>query len=89
MVRVAELLGIQYREALFGFEEKAGRKFPTIGGIVVFDKDVDIITSALDEIETQTSVLAAQEKQREVLKKWRKIVNLVCTRNMLRERHGA
>lgn len=88
-VKIAEQFGFQYRKALFGFDEKVGMKFPVIGGIVVFEDDAEIINEALDEIEVIKTSIVAEEKQKEVIKRWRKVVSLILTRNMLRERHGA
>jgi hypothetical protein len=64
-------------------------KFPTIGGIVVFEEDAEIINEALNEMEAIKTGLVAEEKSIEVIKRWRKVVSLILTRNMLRERHGA
>ena len=88
-MKIAEQFGFQYREALFGFEEKVGMKFPIIGGIVVFEEDAEIINEAIDELEAIKNSLEVEEKQKQVIKRWRKLVSLILTRNMLRERHGA
>ena len=44
MKRIAKTLGIDFAEAVTGFEFKAGRSYPRLEGIVVADESVDILT---------------------------------------------
>jgi xeroderma pigmentosum group C-complementing protein len=89
VVKVAESFGVQYREALFGFEEKAGRKFPVIGGVVILESDSDIIFSAIAELDAQMESRSAAKKEADVLARWCRVVRLAITRCKLKDRHGA
>ena len=85
--KIASELGIQHRQALFGFEDKYGARFPVFGGIVVLKKDSDIIEAALDQLEHEDQQHRENLRVGKVMKNWRTLVGKVITRLSLRERY--
>ena len=49
-MKVAMEFGIQFKEALFGFEVKGGKAWPVFGGIVVFARVNFLLVSSLPSL---------------------------------------
>ena len=87
--KVAVSLGLQFRDAVFGFEEIGEKMQPVFGGIVVVIGDSDLVLSALAEVDDYAVADAALRKEKIILRRWEKVARLALTRQRLKERHGA
>ena len=87
--KIAVELGIQHRRALFGFEDRQETRCPVFGGIVVLQKDVDIVKAALDQVEHDDELRKESIRKAKVLRKWQALVSRILTRLSLKERYNA
>ncbi|KAF8312462.1 Rad4-domain-containing protein [Clavulina sp. PMI_390] len=87
--KIARQLGIDYAEAVTGFEFRQRRAFPIINGIVVPTEHAQTITEAYE-----ASAQAAQEKeqrkrQERVIKLWTKIIQGLRIRDRIEKQYGS
>ena len=87
--KIATELGIQYRRALFGFEDRQGIRCPVFGGIVVMEKDKDVVRAAVDQIEYDEELRRENIREGKILRRWQILVSKVLTRLSLKERYNA
>ena len=74
MARVAKKLGLDYAEAITGFEFKKQRAIPVVTGIVVADGNESLVLDAWRAEETLRLEKEATKKQKEVLARWKKFL---------------
>ncbi|KAG0003905.1 hypothetical protein BGZ79_010827 [Entomortierella chlamydospora] len=86
--KVARLLGVDYVEAVTGFEFQSRKSVPVIQGIIVPTEQAELVLDAYYEIEHQRDQVAHKKKRIEVLKRWRKLIKGVLIRARLAEEYG-
>ncbi|KAI5777775.1 hypothetical protein EDC01DRAFT_635446 [Geopyxis carbonaria] len=86
--KIAKKLGVDYAEAVIGFEFGAQRAVPVIHGIVVAEENEDMIRDAWREAERERR--KKEEKKREglALAMWRKFVMKARVLERLRAEYG-
>lgn len=86
--KIAKKLGIDYAEAVVGFEFRSRRCLPITQGIVVPEECADVLLEAFHEYSQHANKVANEKHQKEVLGRWRKLVLAVMVRNRLREEYA-
>ncbi len=87
--KLAQSFGIQYRNAVFGFENKNGRSYPNIGGIIVLSENAELLTEALEHIQIERDLKRNEEHEKLINSRWEKMVRCLIIREGLRIRYGA
>lgn len=85
---IARKLGIPYAPCMLGFEPHGGRGTPLIRGIVVHDHNVALIREASIEWESHVVEKERNERRKEVLKKWKRLVVGLLTKERLERDYG-
>jgi xeroderma pigmentosum group C-complementing protein len=85
---VAKKLGIPYAPCLLGFEGHGGNRTPTVRGIVVHECNADLLREAHTEYESQAIEDAYKQKQQEIYRRWRRLINGVVTADRLKREYG-
>ena len=85
---IARKLGIPYAPCMLGFERHGGRGTPSIRGIVVHDHNVGLIREAAIEWESHVVEKERNERRKEVLKKWKRLVVGLLTKERLEREYG-
>jgi len=80
---VSKKLGIPYAPCLIGFEGHGGNRTPTIRGIVVHEHNAEILMEAHTEYESQLVEQDHQEKQRNIYKRWKRLIVGMMTQDRL------
>lgn len=86
--KVAKSLGIQYAEAIIGFEFRKHRSMPKMSGIVVAAKHHDAL---LDAYWTSEHVAAEREQNKRVeraIKNWKRLLNSLRITERVRREYG-
>lgn len=87
--KVAKELGIDYAEAITGFEFRQRRAIPVISGIVVARDAAEVVEEAV-LARAHADFEKEQEKQRErVLKRWKKLIQGLRIRQRLQASYDA
>ncbi|KAF9360379.1 hypothetical protein BGX26_009625 [Mortierella sp. AD094] len=86
--KVARLLGVDYVEAVTGFEFQSRKSVPVIQGVIVPTEQAELVLDAYYEIEHQRDQEAHKKKRTEALKRWRKLIKGVLIRARLAEDYG-
>ncbi|KAI8380147.1 hypothetical protein BD560DRAFT_453258 [Blakeslea trispora] len=74
IAKVAKKLKIDYAEAVVDFEFMKMRAVPITDGIVVAEENKSIILEAWDEYEQEEANKAIAKQEKEVYKRWRKLI---------------
>jgi xeroderma pigmentosum group C-complementing protein len=85
---IARKLGVPYAPCMLGFERNGGRGTPLIRGIVVHDHNVTLIREASIEWESHVAEKERDERRKEVLKKWKRLVVGLLTKERLERDYG-
>lgn len=85
---IARKLGVPYAPCMLGFERHGGRGTPQIRGIVVHDHNVTLIREASVEWESHVAEKERNERRKEVLKKWKRLVVGLLTKERLERDYG-
>ncbi|KWU42458.1 Rad4-domain-containing protein [Rhodotorula sp. JG-1b] len=72
--KCAKELGIDYGEAIMGFEFRQRRALPVISGIVVAQEHEDTLRAAVATLEQSTYERELAKQQDRVLKRWKKLI---------------
>ncbi|KAF9103017.1 hypothetical protein BGX27_010777 [Mortierella sp. AM989] len=86
--KVARLLGVDYVEAVTGFEFQSRKSVPVVQGVIVPTEQAELVLDAYYEIEHQRNQEAHKKKRTEALKRWRKLIKGVLIRARLIEEYG-
>ncbi|KAG9320390.1 hypothetical protein KVV02_002563 [Mortierella alpina] len=86
--RVARQLGVDYVEAVTGFEFQSRRSVPVVQGIIVPTECAELVMDAYHEIAHHADQEALKRKKGEVLRRWRKLIRGVMMRSRLLEEYG-
>lgn len=89
IAKIAKKLGVDYGEAVTGFEFRQRRANPVISGIVVDASHKDAILDAYDEWQSQQAEKEHDKQLKEVYKQWQKVVQGLRIRERLKEYRGA
>ncbi|KAG0290146.1 hypothetical protein BGZ96_006364 [Linnemannia gamsii] len=88
IARVARQLGVDYVEAVTGFEFQSRRSVPVIQGIIVPTESAELVMDAYREVTHHADQEALKKKRVEVLRRWRKLIKGVVLRSRLMEEYG-
>lgn len=88
MSAVAKKLGIPYAPCMCGFEGHRGNQTPTVHGIVVHDHNVELLSEAYLEFQSQLVESEISTKTARVLKKWKRLVVGLLTKDRLDRAYG-
>ena len=78
---ICKKLGIDYKEAMTGFESGAhGMSYPVIDGVIVHDKDVDKVIQTSDRMEKERIAREIKRKQNEAKNTWKLLIKKVCVK---------
>lgn len=72
--KCAKTLGIDYTDAITGFEFRQRRANPIITGVVVAEESADLLLEAVANSEEAAEEKEYTKKQERVLKKWKKLI---------------
>jgi len=86
--KAAKAMNLPFAPALFGFERKGTVVIPKFGGIVVLDIHEEIIRDAAINIFDDQIEKFEVKKEKAILNRWERIVNLVISRQNLKEKYG-
>ncbi|KAG9068473.1 hypothetical protein KI688_010743 [Linnemannia hyalina] len=86
--RVARQLGVDFVEAVTGFEFQSRRSVPVIQGIIVPTESAELVMDAYREVTHHADQEAHKKKRTEVLRRWRKLIKGVVLRSRLMEEYG-
>ncbi|KAF9987768.1 hypothetical protein BGZ75_000127 [Mortierella antarctica] len=86
--RVARQLGVDYVEAVTGFEFHSRRSVPVVQGIIVPTDCAELVMDAYHEVAHHADQEALKRKKGEVLRRWRKLIRGVMMRSRLLEEYG-
>lgn len=84
----AKFLGIDYVNAIFGWESNNGHRVPKIGGILVLSRYQDSVIDVAETIFYEKQIQLEEKHELSVIRNWEKIVRKLLTRNELREKYG-
>ncbi|KAF9298752.1 hypothetical protein BGZ74_009235 [Mortierella antarctica] len=88
IARVARLLGVDYVEAVTGFEFQSRRSVPVIQGIIVPSECAELVMDGYREVSHHADQEARKKKKAEVLQRWRKLIKGAMVRARLLEEYG-
>ncbi|KAF9562218.1 hypothetical protein EC968_005376 [Mortierella alpina] len=88
IARVARQLGVDYVEAVTGFEFQSRRSVPVVEGIIVPTESAELVMDAYHEVAHHADQEALKRKRGEVLRRWRKLIRGVMMRSRLLEEYG-
>ena len=77
-----------YAPCLMGFEGQGGNRAPCIRGIVVHEHNVQLLQEAFSEFEHHTLEQQEEERQRRVLKRWKKLIHGILLKERLEKDYG-
>lgn len=84
IAKIARRLGVDFAEAVTGFEFKKRRAIPVIEGIVVAQENAEMVLDAFWEHEKDRVARADTKREEAVLKRWKKLLIGLRTRHRLR-----
>ena len=88
IAQVAKQLGVPYAPCLLGFEGHGGNRTPTIRGIVVHKRNVDLLQEAHLEFESQAVENEYKERQRAIYGRWKRLIVGMMTKERLERVYG-
>ncbi|KAF9970639.1 hypothetical protein BGZ65_010986 [Modicella reniformis] len=86
--QVARMLGVDYVEAVTGFEFQSRRSVPVIEGIIVPTECAELVLDAYQEVMHQQHQETFKKKRAQVLKRWRQVIKGLLIRSRLMEEYG-
>ncbi|KAG9004889.1 hypothetical protein FRB94_001982 [Tulasnella sp. JGI-2019a] len=88
IAKVARKLGIDFAEAVIGFEFKQRRATPILDGIVVASENAEIVFQAYWETAQANEEKERQKKQDRVVKRWQKLIHGLRVRERLMKEYS-
>ena len=88
MLFVGRFIYSPYAPCLLGFEGHGGNRTPTIRGIVVHEHNAEVLLEAHVEMASQILEQTHEEQQSSILKKWKRILVGVLTKERLERDYG-
>ena len=77
-----------YAPCLLGFAGHGGNRTPTIRGIVVHEHNAELLLEAHVEMASQILEQTHEEQQSSILKKWKRLLVGVLTKERLERDYG-
>jgi hypothetical protein len=79
---ICKKLEIDFKEALTGFETGAnGMSYPVIEGVIVLNKDVDLVLKTHEKMEKEREMRAEKRRKHEAKSTWNTLIRKVCIRH--------
>lgn len=88
LASIAKKLGIPYSPCMLGYEGHGGSGTPTIRGIVVHDHNVALLREAHVEWESHAIEKEQEDRRKEILKRWKRLVVGILTKDRLDREYG-
>ncbi|TIA90439.1 hypothetical protein E3P99_01568 [Wallemia hederae] len=89
IAKIAKKLGVDYGEAVTGFEFRQRKANPVLTGIVVDATQKEAVVDAYEEWQSQQAEKELEKQTKEVYKQWQKLVQGLRIRERLKEYRGA
>ncbi|KAJ7575142.1 hypothetical protein C8J56DRAFT_1017213 [Mycena floridula] len=86
--KIAKKLGLDYAEAVTGFEFKKRRAFPIVEGVVVAQENEQLLLEAYIEAEQEAQEAAQAKREERALKRWTKLIHGLRVRQRLLEQYA-
>ena len=86
--RVCKELSISFVDAIVGFERGEAGPLPVVGGIVVLERDYEVITGAAGVIMEQNREHAVLKKSKLIIARWESLIKHALIRLELKARYG-
>ncbi|KIP08959.1 hypothetical protein PHLGIDRAFT_68410, partial [Phlebiopsis gigantea 11061_1 CR5-6] len=87
--KIARQLGVDYAEAVTGFEFKKRRAFPVITGVVVAAAHEQAVLEAYWAAEAEAETKRRTKRQEQVIRRWQRLVQGLRIRRRLQEQYAA
>lgn len=85
---LARKICIPYAPCMLGFEGRRGNRAPSIRGIVVHSHNVELLREAHIEWESHAVEAEVEARQKENLKRWKRLVVGIMTKDRLDKEYG-
>uniref|UniRef100_A0A0W0EXG9 Rad4-domain-containing protein n=1 Tax=Moniliophthora roreri TaxID=221103 RepID=A0A0W0EXG9_MONRR len=85
--KIARKLGIDFAEAVTGFEFRKRRATPVVSGVVVAEENEGVLLEAYYEAEKDASERAKRKREEKVLKLWTRLITGLRVRKRLVEQY--
>jgi xeroderma pigmentosum group C-complementing protein len=74
---VAKAFGVDYADAVVGFDFRRGQSFPRLDGIVVASEFSEMIQQHIQQEQTDAELDAAQRRHSAALSRWKRLFKAV------------
>ncbi|PPQ80442.1 hypothetical protein CVT25_001769 [Psilocybe cyanescens] len=89
VAKIARKLGLDYAEAVTGFEFKKRRAFPILEGVVVAAQNGETLLEAFWEAEREAEEKARIKREERVLKHWTRLIHGLRIRQRLQDQYAS
>ncbi|TPX35001.1 hypothetical protein SmJEL517_g02513 [Synchytrium microbalum] len=86
--KTAKKLGIDYANAVTGFEFKAGRSFPRVEGVIVAKESAAVLIEAADQEQKIDYEKKAEKRSKKAINNWKKLVRALFIRQRVQTEFG-
>ncbi|KAK0187785.1 hypothetical protein F5146DRAFT_1060756 [Armillaria mellea] len=86
--KLAKKLGLDYAEAVTGFEFKKRRAFPVLEGVVVAAENEQVLLDAYWESEQDAQEKARVKREEKAIKRWTRLIHGLRIRQRLQEQYA-
>lgn len=86
--KVAQQLGVDFAQAVVGFEVKGDRNVPKFDGIVVAESALELLVDAHAHMQQSTIEKAIEKNQQLIAKRWERLVRRLLLRQRLEDDYG-
>lgn len=87
LTRVAGKLGIDFAQAVVGFDNAKHGVHPVYDGYVVCEEFKELLLEALEEEKREKRKKEAEKKEKRVINNWKKLIKAVLIRERLRKKY--
>lgn len=85
--RAAKILGVEYSEAVTGFEKRSGRNYVIKKGIIVHRKDAKAVRELYKEIMTEIEAKEPQHQFDPTLTHWKKLFKVLLIKKYIKKNY--
>ncbi|KAG7445688.1 Rad4-domain-containing protein [Guyanagaster necrorhizus] len=86
--KIAKKLGLDYADAVIGFEFKKRRAFPVLEGVVVAVENEQVLLDAYWETEQDAQEKARVKREEKAIKRWTRLIHGLRIRQRLQEQYA-
>ncbi|KAK0202067.1 hypothetical protein DFS33DRAFT_1386353 [Desarmillaria ectypa] len=86
--KIAKKLGLDYAEAVTGFEFKKRRAFPVLEGVVIAAENKQVLLDAYWESEQDAQEKARVKREEKAIKRWTRLIHGLRIRQRLQEQYA-